>query len=930
MVITVNNPQWVEKLTHAFTTRISVTMFLTFFSTLLAITATIWALSNDAIVAYGDAESHLNISKRVIHALTPGASQLGGIWLPIPHIMMLPFIWSDFLWRTGLAGSIVSGICYVISTVALYRTMLMLTSHKTASVVAALIFACNPNVLYMQSTPMTELPLIMFLILSTYYFSRFLANDKDMYALITAGFFGFCATLSRYDGWFLVLFQGLIILLMYITKKDGWKHIFGKGLLFGSVGLFGILLWVMWGWLILGDPLYFTNSEFSAKSQQEAWNAKGQLPAYHNLGQSILYYTVTAASNTGVLLFLTSLIGFVVYMRTSKNAHKIFIGILMLVPYIFNIVTLYIGQSVIFIPHVTPVDGFEWRLFNVRYGMMMIPFAALMIGYLWTQVKTNGKLLIVTLSLIQILLFASGFSPVMTFADGTVGLSKAKRPDAERWIKENYDGGLILMDDFARSISIVRSGIPMQNSIYIGTKPYWEESFAEPERHATWIVAQKDDAVWKEIIDNPEKSGRLYAYFNKVYTSPDTVIFRRIENKISPGIGSENETGTFWKYQCIDTMKTSRDRAQELLKISDAQQIIDQEVRLVAESGATCIAIATPYDDEFVPLLKMWVQSARQYKLHVWFRGNFSAWEGWFGRKKGMTTAEHITATSAFILKYPELFQDEDIFTAAPEAENGGPFTGTTRDEFPLMREFLIQKKQAADTAFAQINKNVVTNWFSMNGWIGRNMYDEVTLDKTGRRITIDHYTTTVEKMDEDLEDYKENINAEIVLGEFGAPIPDLNGSLTAEEQAEFVEGLFKVSFLRRDQVRGLNYWTLRGGSTAIVDDNYNPKPAYEIIQNYYQPGIIEGEINDIYGKPIERAKVSFMNNDVNVLTDKLGHYAVILPAGNHDGVITKEGFNNTEISTSLDRGGVITLDSVINPEKPSIIDRLWLWVKEI
>src|SRR5690348_6264740 len=81
----------------------------------LSIAATAVSFFQGTIVAYGDAESHLNIAKRVVNGLTPGFAQLGGIWLPLSHLLMLPFIIFDPLWRTGLAGSIISGICYVIA-----------------------------------------------------------------------------------------------------------------------------------------------------------------------------------------------------------------------------------------------------------------------------------------------------------------------------------------------------------------------------------------------------------------------------------------------------------------------------------------------------------------------------------------------------------------------------------------------------------------------------------------------------------------------------------------------------------------------------------------------------------------------------------------------------------------------------------------------
>jgi hypothetical protein len=96
-------------------------------------------------------------------------------------------------------------------------------------------------------------------------------------------------------------------------------------------------------------------------------------------------------------------------------------------------------------------------------------------------------------------------------------------------MKQNYDGGLVLLDDYARTMSIIRSGIPMQNVIYIGNKPYWEESLQNPDKYARWIVMQKDDAVWTSLINDKVIEGRLYATFQKVYTSPEILIFRRQE-----------------------------------------------------------------------------------------------------------------------------------------------------------------------------------------------------------------------------------------------------------------------------------------------------------------------------------------------------------------------------------------------------------------
>lgn len=511
-----------------FVKRLRMMRVVIFITLLLAIISTVISFNNDLIVAYGDAESHLNIAKRVVHGLTPGFAQLGGIWLPMPHILMIPFVYFDFLWRTGLAGSIVSGFAFVVSSIFLFKLTQLLTHNKYVAFLSSLVFIFNPNILYLQSTPMTELPLVAFFILSSYFFIKYIRNEDDTLSLLLTAFFGFCAVLTRYDGWFLVIFEALTILLLYFHKRESWKKIEGKFILFSTLAFFGVLIWMMWDLLILGDPFYFTNSQFSARTQQQNWLKRGELPGYHNLFLSLAYYLVTSMSNAGVIVFVVGLVGLISYFKNKKDSHRFFISFILLVPFIFNVFTMFVGQSVIFIPHLTPVS-FEWRLFNVRYGVLMIPVLSLFFAYAFFKAKEAGvKALVIFLLILQFSLYFVGYSKIITLADGVEGLSRARRPDAEYWIKEHYDYGLVLVDDYARTLSIIRSGIPMQNIIYIGNKPYWEESLVAPERYARWIIMQKNDDVWKSIYDKPEVQGRLFKHFQKTYTSPQILIFRRI------------------------------------------------------------------------------------------------------------------------------------------------------------------------------------------------------------------------------------------------------------------------------------------------------------------------------------------------------------------------------------------------------------------
>lgn len=487
---------------------------------------TIWYyFVHGEIIAYGDAESHLNIAKRVVDSLTPGLAQLGGIWLPLPHLLMVPFVLFDPLWRSGLAGSIVSGLAFVVSAVYLYKFAYLLIKQKFAGIISFLVFVSNPNILYMQATPMTEMLLVCFFVLSTYYLYKFFCDRDDTLSLLNAAFFGFAATLTRYDGWFLVLIEAISIAVLYFRYPKERKQLEGKLILFATLAFFGIALWMLWNLMILGNPLYFTDSPFSAKSQQHNWIVKGELPTYKNLFLSIEYYAMTVYANISTITVVMSALGLLYFWVRKTIQEKLLLITVLFTPFIFYVVTLVLGQSVIFIPSLTPAH-FEWNLFNVRYGLVMIPTLALLIGVFASWRKVGAVLATIgVLGLLALPYFTNTYP--ITLTDGTTGLSAARIPDAEYFMQKHYDGGLVLMDDYARTMSIVRSGIPMRNIIYVGNKPYWDQSLIAPEKYADWIVMQKNDAVWKSIYANDDTRGRLFKYFNKVYTSPNILIFEK-------------------------------------------------------------------------------------------------------------------------------------------------------------------------------------------------------------------------------------------------------------------------------------------------------------------------------------------------------------------------------------------------------------------
>ncbi len=287
-----------------------------------------------------------------------------------------------------------------------------------------------------------------------------------------------------------------------------------------------------------------------------------------------------------------------------------------------------------------------------------------------------------------------------------------------------------------------------------------------------------------------------------------------------------------WSIRSIDTMKFSRDRALEKLKDNSYDIEIEKQIRNISSTGATHVAVGTPYDKKFVPYLKRWVFFARKYGLHVWFRGNMSGWEGWFDYPS-ISEEEHTKLVEKFILDNPDLFEDGDIFSSCPECENGGPGDPRKTGNYEGYRRFLINEYNTTKNAFSKINRKVDSNYFSMNGDVAILIMDKETTRALGGLVVIDHYLKNSTELAVYAKEIAERSGGKVVLGEFGAPIPDLNGKMTEAEQSGWVENALN-GLQNQPQVIGLNYWTNEGSSTALWNKDHSERQVVGIISHYY------------------------------------------------------------------------------------------------
>ena len=464
---------------------------------------------NQLGLAYNDARSHLDIGRRVVEGLKPGLAQLGSVWLPLPHILMVPTIWNDFMWHSGLAGALQSMLSFVFTGYLIYKILEKLNVSTIGRLFGVAVFVLNLNILYLQSTAMTELLLIATMTAGVYELINYHQNNT-IFSLIKSSLWIMLSTLIRYDGWFLLFYATILIVLHAWQKKDWGKSIKkmeGVFFLFCTLAGFGVFLWVLWNTAIFKDPLYFAFGPYSAHSQQEQLDQAGVLITKGNWHTSLVTYWYAMNFNSGALSIILAIIAVALLGLDKKLSRQTKLAsTALLAPLVFNILALYLGHSVLF---VQGLNGDTW--FNVRYGIMMMPSISVYLGYLVDRVKNLRWTIILLFCFVTFFAFYN--KDAVTIDDGRVGSSQKNVTEVSGWLKEHVknEPGFVLISAASHDAIIFSSDLPMKRFIHEGTGKYWESATTSPDRWAKWIVMRtndENDQTFKLI----KKSGQLYKY----------------------------------------------------------------------------------------------------------------------------------------------------------------------------------------------------------------------------------------------------------------------------------------------------------------------------------------------------------------------------------------------------------------------------------
>ncbi len=494
---------------------------------LLSVLAFAYCYPRNMLLLYGDAVAHLHIARRIVDSLNPGIRQIGSVWLPFPHLLMLPFALRMSWWQTGIAGAIPSMACYVLSVAGLWR-LARYWLRPAGAVVATMFFALNPGLLYMQTTAMGEPVFLCQIVWSTLFLTAFLrALEAGNYRLAgrmiaACGIVLVTAIYTRYDAWVFACLVWLIalraMLRARVSRSEVWKSRAGGAFLpFTAMLVAAPALWFAWNARQYGDWLDFMRGPYSAKAIElrTATPGAAMYPGWHSLHVAALYFLKAAElgavpvrwANLLLILCIAGLVAALVKWRKCC----VLPVLLLWMPVPFYAYSIAYGSVPIFIPLWWPHS-----FYNTRYGMEMLPAFALALGFLVARLlalaeRRRGASYAPLLLLVSMVLIIVDTSALMRSTPIVLGEaianSRTRIPFEQayaRALEQLPKQGMILVWTSDHIGAFQDAAIPLRRTINESDYYQWKAALAQPAQSAAWVIAADRDAVAQAVAAHPQ------------------------------------------------------------------------------------------------------------------------------------------------------------------------------------------------------------------------------------------------------------------------------------------------------------------------------------------------------------------------------------------------------------------------------------------
>ncbi|MGB4595821.1 MAG: hypothetical protein WBI14_07940 [Anaerolineaceae bacterium] len=313
----------------------------------------------------------------VLYSRVPHLAAVGFVWPPLPSILQLPLlpITKELGWVT-ISGNIISAL---FGAGDLVMMTVLLAKLKFPAIVRWILVALlqfHPDTWYLFSAGMAE-PIFLFFVLTA--LSGMMDLPRTMRSWVFVGLSLCAAVYVRYEALAMVAGVALAVIVHLWKQSTDWKEK-TEGWLISILlpVVYGVIIWIFFNWSLMGDPLFFLRSVFSATNAPDVAKVAGLTHPYYlawgNLVEAIKVGVVRSFQQCPAYPVMTVLSLVSIIWHRNRKGFGLFIVMVSITS--FTILQVYMGSLA------------NW----MRYWFYAAPFALVMAGIICENLVHKWRL----------------------------------------------------------------------------------------------------------------------------------------------------------------------------------------------------------------------------------------------------------------------------------------------------------------------------------------------------------------------------------------------------------------------------------------------------------------------------------------------------------------------------------------------------------
>jgi hypothetical protein len=456
-------------------------------------------------LSHYDAKAHLVVARRVFDSITPSWEQIGAVWLPLPHVLNALPIQIDWIYRTGASAIAISILSFAVTVACLSAVVRTVSGSRTGAILAAALFASNPNVLYLQSTPMTE-PLLFALSALVVLHLTDWALGPTMRVRPAAGWTIVAACLTRYEAWPIV---GAAMALAALVK---WRRGTPAGGVIRETARLAIYP--------AATVLFFLGMSYASTGQ---WFVTGgfYVPDPKLQGQPAVVWAEIRSGLSGLagerfvqaVTFAGGVIALAALLRRKWSAMLLPLALL----------------AAIALPFYAYLSGHPFR---IRYEVPLILGGAAALGTAVSLLRWSAPIVAVPLLMLiqaQTPMF-SGNAPMIVEAqlDRANGVGRLAVTEC---LRRSYDDTTIMasmgsLAHYLQELSV--AGFDLDDFIHEGSGPIWQRAYYyEPSPFVGWVLVEEAAEGGDMLHQKHQAWPAFLAAYERVCEGGNVALYRR-------------------------------------------------------------------------------------------------------------------------------------------------------------------------------------------------------------------------------------------------------------------------------------------------------------------------------------------------------------------------------------------------------------------